>query len=80
MDQEQFGSWSSWTFDSVDVEIISSQDLGIKIVYEANIIFKKENMHFSHEKLNFEVFIENNIWKISPPAVFSQSLTGQYDQ
>ena len=81
MDLEHYGNWASdWTFDSVEVDIISSKDLNLKTVYEADIVFKKENMDFSLKKLSFEVFIENNVWKTRPPAVFIESMTRKYSK
>ena len=79
MDLKQFSAWAdSWTFDSMEFSIISNNKNDNSIsdaTYEANIILKKGTDKYVNEKESFEVFIENNIWKIKPELSFIESLS-----
>ena len=79
MDLKQFSDWAdSWTFDSMEFSIISNYKNDNSIsnaLYEANFILKKGTDKYVIEKESFEVFIENNIWKIKPELSFIESLS-----
>jgi len=84
IDFKQFGDWgNSWTFDSLESNIVSNivpeNNSDLKKIFAADIILKKGNDEFLLEKSIFEVYIENNIWKIKPSAAFIESLTRKYD-
>lgn len=79
MNLKQFSDWAdSWTFDSMEFSIISNYKNNNSIsnaLYEANIILKKGTDKYVIEKESFEVFIENNIWKIKPELSFIELLS-----
>jgi hypothetical protein len=79
MDFKQFGDWASrWTFDELEFSIISANYFESKTVFEADIILKKGNDETFLEKESFEVYMENNIWKIKPSPQFIEALIRQY--
>ncbi len=79
MDLKQFSDWAdSWTFDSMEFSIISNDkndNILSNTIYEADITLKKGNATAITGKERFEVFIENNIWKIKPESDFIESLS-----
>lgn len=78
MDFKQFEDWASnWTFDGLEFSIITDNYFESKAVYEADIILKKGNDKTFLRKESFEVYMENNIWKIKPSLKFIEALTRQ---
>ena len=82
MDIKQFSDWAAgWTFDSMEFSIISDDknpNSFSGVSYEADIILKKGNDGAIFKKEKFEVFIENNIWKVKPTINFIESLSTSY--
>ncbi len=79
MDFAQFSQWGqSWTFDRLESEILSQDSGGTAPFFEVEITLQKGNESFFLKKQRFEVYIENNIWKIKPAPSFIEVLSRPY--
>ncbi len=78
MDRNQFFKWAqSWTFDHLEFDILEDDVLS-NIFYQADITLSHGDKKIVLREETFEIFMENSIWKVRPPEVFLEALSGSY--
>jgi hypothetical protein len=80
MNIERFSAWAGgWTFDILEYNI-SDAIPGKNNSFKVNVTLKKGNESIVLGNEIFEVFMENNIWKVKSPANFVQALSASYGE
>lgn len=79
MDFNQFFTWAqSWTFDSLESEMITDGNLKEDSFFDADVTLKNGDRELFLKKERFEVYMESGIWKIKPSPSFIEALSSIY--
>ncbi|MDZ7836743.1 MAG: hypothetical protein U5N58_01715 [Actinomycetota bacterium] len=75
MKKDHFSRWvQSWTFDHLEFDILED-DIFSNNFYQADIVLSQGDKKIFLRKEKFEIFMENNIWKVRPSEAFVEALS-----